>query len=76
MKRATALPSTHADEPRRFLVRLPIVITLTSLGRTTIYRWIDSGSFPSPLRLGPRTVAWRWSALDIAPLGPRWTSLR
>jgi prophage regulatory protein len=64
MKRSAALPSTHADEPQRFLVRLPIVVKLTGLGRSTIYRWIANGSFPSPVRLGPRVLAWRWSDLD------------
>ena len=37
MKRATALPSAHADEPQRLLARLPTVIKLTGLGRSTIY---------------------------------------
>lgn len=43
---------------------------MTDLGRSTIYRWIADGSFPPPVRLGPRAVAWRWSDLD------RWTSSR
>jgi len=46
MKRATALPSAHADEPQRLLARLPTVIKLTGLGRSTIYRWIAEGTFP------------------------------
>ena len=70
MKRATALPSAHADEPQRLLARLPTVIKLTGLGRSTIYRWIAEGTFPLPERLGPRAVAWRWSDLE------RWTQSR
>lgn len=70
MKRAAALPSTHADELQRFLVRLPIVVKLTGLGRSTIYRWIAEGTFPAPVRLGRRVVAWRWSDLD------HWTQSR
>jgi prophage regulatory protein len=70
MKRTAALPSTHADEPQRFLVRLPIVIKLTGLGRSTIYRLVADGTFPLPVPLGPRAIAWRWSDLE------RWTQSR
>jgi len=64
MKHVTAPPSTLADEPPRLLARLPIVLKVTGLGRSTIYRWIADGTFPPPVRLGPRAVAWRWSDLD------------
>jgi prophage regulatory protein len=58
------------DDPQRLLARLPVVLKVTGLGRSTIYRWIADGSFPAPVRLGPRAVAWRWSDLD------RWTQSR
>ncbi len=32
--------------------------------RTTLYRWIKDGRFPKPIRLGPNSVAWRWSAIE------------
>ena len=70
MKPNTALPSTPADAAPRLLARLPTVLKVTGLGRSTIYRWIADGSFPPPVRLGPRAVAWRWSDLD------RWTNSR
>jgi prophage regulatory protein len=67
--RAAAFPSppTHqavAGDPHRLLARLPVVLRVTGLGRSTIYRWIADGSFPAPVRLGPRAVAWRWSDLE------------
>jgi prophage regulatory protein len=34
------------------------------LGRSAIYRLVASGTFPRPLRLGPRAIAWRWSDLE------------
>jgi prophage regulatory protein len=40
----------------------------TSLDITTIYRKIKDGTFPSPVRVGKRRVAWRES--DIS----RWLS--
>lgn len=59
-----------ADDLPRRLLRLPAVLKLTGLGRSTIYRWIADGSFPAPVQLGPRAVAWRSSDLD------RWAQSR
>ena len=70
MQPTTSLPSAPAGDPARVLARLPVVLKMTGLGRSTIYRWIADGSFPPPVRLGPRAVAWRWSDLD------RWTRSR
>ncbi len=70
MNRNAALPAMPPDESLRVLARLPTVLKMTGLGRSTIYRWIADGSFPPPVRLGPRAVAWRWSDLD------RWTQSR
>jgi prophage regulatory protein len=61
---------SRLDDPLRLLARLPVVLRVTGLGRSTIYSWIADGSFPVPVRLGPRAVAWRWSDLD------RWTQSR
>lgn len=41
------------------LYRLPEVLGLVGLSRSTIYRWIDCGQFPVPVKLGQRAVAWR-----------------
>jgi prophage regulatory protein len=49
--------------PRMF-VRLPAVLTTTGLGRSTIYRLVAEGSFPSPVKLGRRAVAWRWTDIE------------
>jgi prophage regulatory protein len=64
MKRDAIDPSPLADDVQRVLARLPTVLKMTGLGRSTIYRWVADGSFPPPVRLGPRAVAWRWSDLD------------
>ncbi|MCK6434170.1 MAG: AlpA family phage regulatory protein [Burkholderiaceae bacterium] len=57
-----SLPS-HAskdagDAPSLFL-RLPAVMRLTGLGRSTIYRMVSEKRFPCPVRLARRAVAWR-----------------
>lgn len=48
--------------PRRHL-RLPAVIALVGLKRTAIYRRMKEGSFPQPIQLGARAVAWDAAAI-------------
>jgi prophage regulatory protein len=45
------------------LLRLPSVVAQVGLKKTAIYDGIKSGTFPAPLKLGARAVAWR--AVDI-----------
>lgn len=49
-----------ANESRRVtrLIRLPEVLQLVGLGRSTIYRWMAEGKFPKPVQLGTYVVAW------------------
>jgi prophage regulatory protein len=70
MKTTVAPVSSPGSAPPRLFARLPIVLAATGLVRSTIYRLIADGSFPAPVRLGPRAVAWRWSDLD------QWTNSR
>lgn len=44
--------------------RLPQVIKLVGLGRSSIFTAVRERRFPSPIRLGPRAVGWRRSALQ------------
>ena len=43
------------------LLRLPKVLALTGLSRSTTYDWMKRGEFPQPVKLGVRLVAWRES---------------
>jgi hypothetical protein len=38
--------------------------TIVPASPASIYRWMEAGEFPPPLRLGPNTVAWRGSAIN------------
>lgn len=40
------------------LIRLKEVMQLTGLARSTIYKYLAEGSFPKPVSLGDRCVAW------------------
>lgn len=44
-------------------LRLPAVIDVTGLARSTIYAQIAEGKFPAPVKLGARAVAWPETAI-------------
>jgi prophage regulatory protein len=46
------------------LWRLPTVIAQTGLSKSEIYRRINIGTFPKPLKLGARAVAWPAAEID------------
>ena len=48
--------STAVDEV--VFIRLPEVKAVTGLSKTSIYELIRVKTFPAPVRLGPRSVAW------------------
>jgi len=59
-------PSTVGAASWGRVVRLPEVLEITGLSRTTIWRRERDGSFPSPFRLGgERTRAVGWREQDI-----------
>ena len=49
--------------PRDRLIRLPAVESLTATKKSAIYKMIASKSFPAPIRLSARHVAWSESAV-------------
>lgn len=46
------------------LWRLPTVETQTGLSKSEIYRRIKLGTFPKPLKLGSRAVAWPSTSIE------------
>ena len=62
--------SSRDDSVAPVFLRMPTVMRLTGLGRSTIYRLIADRKFPCPVRLGTRAVAWRRTDLD------RWSEAR
>lgn len=53
-------------------LRLPQVLAIIPVSRSTWWSRVRSGDFPQPVKLGPRTTAWR--AADIAALLERLSS--
>ena len=54
------------------LLRLPQVLALIPVSRSAWWAGCQSGRYPQPVKLGPRTTAWR--ASDIAALLEKLTS--
>lgn len=56
-----AVDRPHADVERARLpyLRIGLVMSLTGLGRSTIYRLMADEQFPPPVRLTKRIVVWR-----------------
>ena len=53
-----------------YLLRLPAVLRATGLGRSTLYRLISERTFPPPVKLAKRAVAWWHEEVQ------RWASAR
>ena len=56
----------HIHIPATGFLRLPQVLRLFPVGRSSWWRGVKEGRYPKPIRLAPRTSAWR--AEDIAAL--------
>ena len=60
----TTAPASPSSSLTPKFVRMPMVLQITGLGRSTIYRLIAEKKFPVPVRGGDRAVAWRKVDLD------------
>lgn len=70
LERSMQTRSRHGSHAPKFeppapkFLRMPLVVRMTGLGRSTIYRLIAENKFPGPVRVGDRAVAWRQVDLD------------
>ena len=55
--------SPYKSAPER-LLRLPDVESLVGLRKSSIYSGVAQGTFPAPIKLSRRAVAWPASAID------------
>lgn len=46
------------NQKTKQLIRLPDVIVMTGMTKSTIYAKIKNGEFPRPLKISDRHVAW------------------
>ena len=59
-----ATTNIDGDNSPSLLLRLPAVMKMTGLGRSTIYRMVAQQRFPCPVRITGRAVAWRRADVD------------
>jgi len=45
--------------PETGFVRLPTILKVYPVGRSTWWQGVKDGKFPKPVKLGERTTAWR-----------------
>lgn len=53
------MQDTKPTLPETGFVRLPTVLAHIPVGKSTWWAGVKSGRFPQPVKLGPRTTAWR-----------------
>ncbi|MFA7656625.1 helix-turn-helix transcriptional regulator [Acidithiobacillus thiooxidans] len=46
------------------LDRLPAVLERVGASKTTLYAQVKAGTFPAPVKIGQRAVAWKRSDVD------------
>lgn len=46
------------------ILRLPKVVEITGMSKTTIYRWINASQFPKPINLSSASVGWLETDID------------
>ncbi|MXW18356.1 MAG: AlpA family transcriptional regulator [Gemmatimonadetes bacterium] len=46
------------------VLRAREVVSEIGVSKATLYRWVRSGGFPKPIKLGPGAVGWRREELD------------
>ena len=52
MKTVTTLPETG-------FIRLPVLLSIIPISKSTLYAGIKKGTYPGPVKLSERTSAWR-----------------
>ena len=58
MAALTRAPVSQAVLPNTVMMRLPEVLAVTGLSKSTVYSMAKAGQFPNPVKLGARAVAW------------------
>ena len=51
--------NSFINVPQTGFLRLPQVLQIIPVGKSTWWAGIQSGRFPKGVKLGPRTTAWR-----------------
>ena len=67
---SSSRPRPVGELPADGYVRLDTILKIIPVGRSTWWKGVREGRFPKPVKLGPRTTAWR--VKDIRQLFSAW----
>ena len=42
-----------------YFLRLPQVLEVVACPKTTLYRWMEAGTFPKPIKISTRLAVWK-----------------
>lgn len=59
MKAKTMKTAEEYTMPQEGFVRQPVVLKVLGISKSTLWRRIDEGVYPRPIKLSLRAVAWR-----------------
>ncbi|MGE4297117.1 MAG: helix-turn-helix transcriptional regulator [Desulfovibrionaceae bacterium] len=62
----STLPTERHSQASTGLLRLPQVLALIPVSKSAWWQGVKEGRYPAPVKLGPRTTAWR--RRDLEPL--------
>jgi len=51
--------------PNTGFMRLPDVLAVIPIGKTTWYKWINEGKAPKGTRLAPKIIAWKVNDIKV-----------
>jgi predicted DNA-binding transcriptional regulator AlpA len=54
-----AIPIQSNQLPAAGFVRLPQILAVLPIGKSTFWRWVANGKVSRGVKLGPRTTAWK-----------------
>jgi prophage regulatory protein len=66
----TAAASQKTLQHEDVLLRVPQVLKILPICRSSFWAGVKTGIYPKPLKLGPRTTAWRRSEILAIVNGP------
>jgi predicted DNA-binding transcriptional regulator AlpA len=49
----------NCDLPHIGYVRLPQILAVIPISKSSWWQWVSEGKAPAPVKLGPRITAWR-----------------
>ena len=62
--KSTRKPVVHVHDVTGGMLRLPGVLALFPVSKSTWWAGVKEGKFPCPIRIGPRCTAWRRSDIE------------